>query len=101
MLAEPQYLRKFHNPSFYYHVTLYRVHTGHGKAICFQKIKRQKNKKFENITNKSEAGFISVEIKTSSYFMHVLSNYCFDTTVRTNALSVCTANGGFIVMAAL
>ena len=34
---------------------------GHGKLwksnICFQKIKRQKDKKFENITDESETGF--------------------------------------------
>ena len=30
---------------------------GHGKAICFRKIKRQKEKRFEKITDKSETGF--------------------------------------------
>ena len=30
---------------------------GHGKAICFQKMKRQKDKKFKKITEESETGF--------------------------------------------
>ena len=30
---------------------------GHGKAICFWKIKRQKDSKFEKITDKLERGF--------------------------------------------
>ena len=29
----------------------------HGKAICFRKIKRQNDKKFEKITDESETGF--------------------------------------------
>ena len=29
---------------------------GHGKAICFRKIKRQKDKKFEKITDELKTG---------------------------------------------
>ena len=42
----------------------------HGKAICFRKIKLQKNKKFERKTDESKPTLISVEIKTITYFMH-------------------------------
>ena len=58
----------------------------HGKEICFRKIKRQKDEKFEKKyqTSRKQA-LISVKIKTSSYFMHMLLKDCFDTTVRTNA----------------
>ena len=71
----------------------------HGKSwksnmvflIC--KIKRQKDKKFEKITDESETGFNFSRNKGKPIFyaitilenmvLHV--NYCFDTTVRTNA----------------
>ena len=29
----------------------------HGKAICFRRIKRQKDRKFEEITDESKTGF--------------------------------------------
>ena len=42
----------------------------HGKAICLQKIKRQKDKKFEKITDESKTSFNFSKNKTSTYFMH-------------------------------
>ena len=49
-----------------------KVVESHGKqSICFQKIKRQKDIKFEKITNKSATAFnFSVEIDTRTHFMH-------------------------------
>ena len=47
-----------------------KVMESHGKAICFWKIKRQEDKKIERIKDKSKQALISVEIKTSMYFMH-------------------------------
>ena len=43
----------------------------HGKAICFQKIKRQKDKKFEKITDKSKTGFKFSRNK-NKYIFHAL-----------------------------
>ena len=34
-----------------------KVMESHGKVICFRKIKRQKDKKFEKITGESKTGF--------------------------------------------
>ena len=39
------------------HGILVKVTESHGKEICFRKIKRQKDKKFEKITGKSKTGF--------------------------------------------
>ena len=41
----------------------------HGKAICFRKIKRQKDEKFEKLLTSRKQALISVEIKTSMCFM--------------------------------
>ena len=39
------------------HGILVKVMKSHENAICFQKIKRQREKKFEKITDESETGF--------------------------------------------
>ena len=49
-----------------------KVMESHGKAICLQKIERQKDKKFEKVTDESKAGFNCSRNKTSTYFMHVM-----------------------------
>jgi len=41
----------------------------HGKAICFLRVKRQKDKKLKKITDESEIGLISVQIDTSIHFI--------------------------------
>ena len=46
------------------------VMESHGKAICFRKIKRQKDEKFEKLLTSRKQALISVEIKTSTYLMH-------------------------------
>ena len=70
-----------------------KVMESHGKAICFhQKIKREKDKKFERITDESGTGFNFDRNKDKQsrilciiILENMLVNYCFDTTVRTNA----------------
>ena len=47
-----------------------KVMESHGKAICFQKIKGQKDNKVEKYQTSRRQALISLKIKTSMYFMH-------------------------------
>ena len=47
----------FQFPGLESHGILVKVMESHGKVICFRKIKRQKDKKFEKITGESKTGF--------------------------------------------
>ena len=61
----------FQFPDLKSHAILVNVMESHGKAICFQKIKRQKDKKFEKITDKSKTGFKFSRNK-NKYIFHAL-----------------------------
>ena len=46
----------FQYPDLESHGILLKVMESHGKAICSRKVKRQKDKNFEKITDESKAG---------------------------------------------
>ena len=52
-----EFMISFQFPGLQSHGILVKVMESHGKAICFRKIKRQNDKKFEKITDESETGF--------------------------------------------
>ena len=68
------------------HGILVKVMESPGKAMSFQKIKRQKDKKFEKITHELEKGFSFSrnEDKHVLYAINAGKFVIFDTTVRTN-----------------
>ena len=63
-----------------------------GKEICFRKIKRQKDKKFEKIKDVSKTGF-NFRTNDNKHVFYALRcwkmllNDCFDTTVRTKCFN--------------
>ena len=70
------------------HGIVVKVINSLGKATCFQKIKQQKDKEFEKITDESETGF-NWDKHIFYAYIYNAGNYVikwlFDTGIRTNA----------------
>ena len=49
---------------------LWNLSEGHGKAICFLRIKGQNNKKLKKVLMSQKQTLISVEKDTSTHFIH-------------------------------
>ena len=67
-----------------------KVMERHGKATCFRKIKCRNVRNLKKTTKESETGFNFSRNKDKHKLCivileNMLLNYCFDTTVRTNA----------------
>ena len=81
---------------FNIHGILVKVMESHGKAMCFRKVKRKKDKKFGKITDKLKTRFNFSRNKQKHIHCilcivmleNMLLNDCFDATVRTNALTL-------------